>query len=90
MASVREFFDNLESQADASKTAGMTNSYLFDIDGAGKWRVDVKDGTVSVTENDECTASFRDSTAEGAAISPDVGVDDPCPMLHCGFNRSVG
>jgi putative sterol carrier protein len=46
----REFFDTLESRVDASKTAGLTNSYLFEIDGAGTWKVDVADGKVSVTE----------------------------------------
>jgi putative sterol carrier protein len=46
----REFFETLESRVDASKTAGMNNSYLFDIEGAGKWKVDVNDGKVSVTE----------------------------------------
>lgn len=50
MTAVKEFFDNLESRADASKTSGMTNSYLFDIDGAGTWKVDVQDGNVRVTE----------------------------------------
>jgi putative sterol carrier protein len=48
--SVQEFFQNLPSRADSSKTAGMSNSYLFDIDGAGQWKVDVDDGNVSVTE----------------------------------------
>jgi putative sterol carrier protein len=51
--SVRDFFDTLESRVDRSKTAGMNNSYLFDIDGAGKWKVDVRDGDVKVTENAE-------------------------------------
>jgi putative sterol carrier protein len=46
----REFFEGLESRVDSSKTAGMTNSYVFEIDGAGTWKVDVQDGTVSVTE----------------------------------------
>jgi putative sterol carrier protein len=50
---VKEFFDSLEGRADASKTAGMTNSYLFDIEGAGKWTVSVDDGKVSVTEGGE-------------------------------------
>jgi putative sterol carrier protein len=49
-ASTREFFETLESRVDPSKTAGMTNSYLFDIDGAGQWKVDVDDGKVTVTE----------------------------------------
>jgi putative sterol carrier protein len=46
----REFFESLESRVDSSKTAGMSNSYLFDIEGEGQWKVDVADGTVSVTE----------------------------------------
>jgi putative sterol carrier protein len=50
---VKEFFDNLESRADASKTSGMTNSYLFDIEGAGKWTVSVDGGKVTVTEGGE-------------------------------------
>jgi putative sterol carrier protein len=48
--SVQEFFQNLASRADTSKTAGMNNSYLFDIDGAGQWTVRVEDGAVSVAE----------------------------------------
>jgi putative sterol carrier protein len=48
--SAKEFFDTLESRVDASKTAGMNNSYLFDIEGAGTWKVDVRDGNVNVTE----------------------------------------
>jgi putative sterol carrier protein len=46
----REFFETLESRVDASKTAGMNNSYVFDIEGVGKWKVDVQDGSVNVTE----------------------------------------
>jgi putative sterol carrier protein len=46
----REFFEGLEGRLDPAKTAGMTNSYVFEIDGAGTWKVDVKDGQVSVAE----------------------------------------
>ena len=48
--SVQEFFQNLESRADPAKTAGMTSSYVFDIDGAGQWRVEVDDGKVTVSQ----------------------------------------
>ena len=48
--STKEFFDELESRVDASKTAGLNNSYLFEIEGAGTWRVDVVDGKVTVSE----------------------------------------
>jgi putative sterol carrier protein len=51
--SAKDFFDTLESRIDTSKTAGMNNSYLFDIDGAGTWKVDVRDGNVKVTEGDQ-------------------------------------
>ncbi len=48
--SAREFFETLEGGVDPAKTAGMNNSYVFDIEGAGTWKVDVEDGNVSVTE----------------------------------------
>ena len=48
--SVQDFFASLSSRADPSKTAGMNNSYVFDIDGAGTWKVDVDDGAVSVAD----------------------------------------
>ena len=58
--SVREFFESLPTRVDAGKTAGMNNSYLFDIESAGKWLVTVEDGTVSVREGEgeaDCTIS---------------------------------
>jgi putative sterol carrier protein len=47
---VKEYFANLAAHADAAKTAGMSNTYLFDVEGAGQWLVDVDDGTITVTE----------------------------------------
>ena len=49
--SPREFFESLESRVDSTKAAGLTARYLFEIDGAGTWLVDVDDGKVSVSEN---------------------------------------
>ena len=43
----------------------MTNSYVFEIDGAGTWKVDVQDGNVSVTEGDgdaDATISASEET----------------------------
>ena len=68
--SAREFFENLEGRVDPSKTEGMTNSYLFDIEGAGTWKVDVKDGQVSVSEGDgdaDATISASEDTFEKIA-----------------------
>src|SRR3981081_452378 len=64
---VQEFFQNLESRADSSKTAGMTNSYVFEIEGAGEWKVDVDDGKVTVTEGErdaEPLSSASEETSE--------------------------
>ena len=61
--SAREFFEGLETRVEASKTAGMNNSYLFDIDGAGRWKVDVRDGKVNVTEGGD-QADVTISTSE--------------------------
>jgi len=58
--SVREFFEQLPSRVDPSRTAGMSNTYVFDISGAGTWTVAVRDGQVEVTEgagDGDCTIS---------------------------------
>jgi putative sterol carrier protein len=51
--SARQFFETLEARAgDSSKAAGLNATYLFDIDGAGKWTVRVENGQVSVQEGE--------------------------------------
>ncbi|MGE5691478.1 MAG: SCP2 sterol-binding domain-containing protein [Pseudomonadota bacterium] len=65
--SVRSFFEGLPTRADASKTAGMNNSYVFDVEGAGQWTVRVVDGSVSVEEGvheAETTISASSETFE--------------------------
>ena len=46
----QEFFASLPEKADAAKTAGMHNTYVFDIEDVGQWTVSVEDGKVSVAE----------------------------------------
>jgi putative sterol carrier protein len=63
VADTREFFEQLPARGDASKLAGMSNSYLFDIEGSGQWLVTVEDGAVSVREGEgeaDCTISTSD------------------------------
>jgi putative sterol carrier protein len=63
--SVKEFFEALPSKTDGSKTAGMNNSYVFEIEGAGSWTVAVRDGAVQVTEgagDADCTISATEET----------------------------
>jgi putative sterol carrier protein len=61
----REFFDGLPTRVDASKIEGMSNSYLFDIDGVGTWFVDIDDGVLSVREGEgeaDCTISASEES----------------------------
>jgi len=52
MGSVREFFEGLPGRVPAERIAGMNNTYLFDIEGAGTWRVAIADGAIDVTEGE--------------------------------------
>jgi putative sterol carrier protein len=64
---INDFFTGLPSRVDAAKTAGMNNSYVFDIEGAGTWTVKVADGGVTVDEGDaggDCTISTSADTFE--------------------------
>lgn len=63
-ATVQEFFEGLPARADTSKTAGMNNSYGFDIEGAGQWTVKVTDGAVGVTEGMEDAADVTISASQ--------------------------
>jgi putative sterol carrier protein len=61
----QEFFDALPSKVDPAKTAGMNNSYVFDIADVGAWTVSVTDGAVSVAEgahDADCTLSASEET----------------------------
>jgi putative sterol carrier protein len=63
--SVQEFFDQLPSKVDPAKTAGMNNSYVFDVEGAGEWTVRVADGAVTVEDgagDADCTISASEET----------------------------
>jgi putative sterol carrier protein len=62
---VQEFFAQLPGRADPAKTAGMRNTYVFDVEGVGQWTVSVDDGAVSVTEGAgeaDCTIAASEET----------------------------
>jgi putative sterol carrier protein len=61
----QEFFEALPEKVDPAKTAGMNNSYVFDIDGVGQWTVAVADGVVTVEDGvrqADCTISASEET----------------------------
>ena len=65
--SVKEFFDSLESRADPDKLAGVDTSYLFEIEGAGRWHVDIHEGHLHVNEDGDdadCTITTSSEVFE--------------------------
>lgn len=87
--SVQEFFDGLSGRADESRTAGMNNSYLFDIEGAGKWLVKVEDGKVTVTEGDG-EADTTLSTSEESFLAIARGEQNPTTAYMTGKLKIKG
>ena len=59
-----EFFEMLPSRVDQSKTAGMNNTYRFEIEGEGSWIVDVDDGEVSVSRDGDMEPDCTIRTSE--------------------------
>jgi putative sterol carrier protein len=70
MPTAKEFFDSLPSRVSRDRIEGMTNTYVFDIEGAGTWTVKVADGAITVAEGVEdadCTFSATEETFEKIA-----------------------
>jgi putative sterol carrier protein len=86
---VQEFFDTLADRADAEKTAGMNNSYLFDIEGAGQWIVAVTDGAVTVTEGTG-EADTTISTSEETMMAVVRGEQNPTTAYMTGKLKIKG
>jgi putative sterol carrier protein len=87
--SAREFFETLEARADPAKAAGLTASYLFVIEGAGEWKVDVDDGAVTVTEGTgeaACTIKTSEQTFERIV----AGDQNPTTAYMTGKLRIAG
>ena len=66
MPSVQEFFEGLPARVSPERIAGMTNTYVFDIEGAGAWTVALADGSLTVTkgtsESADCTISASEES----------------------------
>ena len=86
---VQEFFDGLSARADAEKTAGMNNSYLFDIEGAGQWLVAVNDGAVNVTEGGG-EADTTIATSEETMLAVIRGEQNPTTAYMTGKLKIKG
>jgi putative sterol carrier protein len=64
MASAQEFFAGLPARVSPERIAGMNNTYVFDIDGAGTWTVKLADGSIDVSEGAAADADCTISASE--------------------------
>jgi hypothetical protein len=87
--SVQRFFEALPSRVPAENTAGMTNSYLFEIRGVGSWFVDVRDGAVSVREG-EADADVRLAMSESVFEKLVAGEQNPVRAVMTGKIKVKG
>ena len=65
MGSVQEFFEGLPERVSADRIAGMSNTYAFDIEGAGAWTVAIADGAITVVDgvgDADCTFSASEES----------------------------
>ena len=60
---IKDFFEGLPARA-AGKTAGMNNTYVFAIEGAGTWTVAVTDDGVTVSDGDQGGDCTLEASAE--------------------------
>ena len=67
MGTVQEFFEGLPGRVTPDRIEGMSNTYVFEIEGAGAWTVAIADGTITVAEGvgeGDCTFSTSEENFE--------------------------
>jgi putative sterol carrier protein len=89
MASVREFFEGLPGRVPAERIAGMNNTYVFDIEGAGTWKVAIADGKIEVTEG-EGNADVTFSSSEESFEKIVAGEQNPTTAYMTGKLKIKG
>jgi putative sterol carrier protein len=61
MPSAQEFFEALPARVSPERIAGMNNTYVFEVEGAGTWTVKLANGSLDVSEGSaddaDCTIS---------------------------------
>jgi putative sterol carrier protein len=86
---VQEYFETLPSRVPPENSAGMINSYLFEIKDVGMWFVAVNDGTVTVTEGD-AEADVRIGMSEETFHKLVSGEQNPMRLVMTGKIRVKG
>ena len=61
---IRDFFEGLPQRVQPGQSAGINNTYVFVVDGAGTWTVAVDDQGVNVSEGDQGGDCTIEASAE--------------------------
>jgi putative sterol carrier protein len=86
----KDFFESLPGRADANKLAGVNNSYFFDIEGEGKWLVDVRDGGLNVTEGEGTDPDVTITTSSDVFDDIVAGKQNPTTAYMTGKLKIKG
>ena len=88
MASTQEFFEGLPDSVPAERIAGMNNTYVFDIEGAGTWTVSITDGAISVDRRRQAGETVTFSASEEIFEKIRSGEPNPTTAYMTGSSRS--
>jgi putative sterol carrier protein len=80
----RSFFEGLEARVGPGRVDGIDHSYLFEVEGEGRWLVEARDGKLTVTENPEGTADVTITTSSATFDRLVAGEQNPMTAYMTG------
>jgi putative sterol carrier protein len=86
----RAFFDTLEGRVEADRIRGIDHSYLFEVEGEGRWLVDVRDGNVTVTADPDRDADVTIKTSSAVFDRLVTGEQNPTTAYMSGKLKISG
>ena len=86
----RSFFEELPAEVDEKQLAGLDQSYLFDIEGEGKWLVVIRDGKLAVSEDGDAKADVTIATTSETFDKLASGKQNPATAYMTGKLKVTG
>ena len=80
----RSFFAALAGRVEPDRIAGIDHSYIFDVEGEGRWFVEVRDGTIAVAESPEGDADVTITTSSATFDRIVAGEQNPMTAYMSG------